>query len=343
MTEAPTASDLRERARSLGPFLSERLGRRAVVDNVRLAGEGMSDVTLLVGLEDGEDLVLRGHKGVVGDPDKSALRRQYLFLRALEPTPVPAPRAYFYELDDSVWGLPFLAVERLAGHAVVPWSREGRAFLRRIGSGPAGDELFSVLARIHDVGPADPGIAEALEGTLEPSSPEAAVARLRKRVIGWRDDPAPVFEDAFGWLEAHLPQAAETCLVHGDYRPGNLLFEADRISGVLDWEFAHLGSPLRDLAWLLAKSNRVDPTLAAEMVPAAGAVERYEAASSRRVDPATLSFWQVFVLLDNASIWIGTTRAWKAGDLNDLRVARWSYSIPRIEDLVLEALEGMAG
>lgn len=40
-------------------------------------------------------------------------------------------------------------------------------------------------------------------------------------------------------------------IVHGDFGPQNLLFdlELDRVTGVLDWEFAHRGEPVEDLAW----------------------------------------------------------------------------------------------
>ena len=40
-------------------------------------------------------------------------------------------------------------------------------------------------------------------------------------------------------------------IVHGDFGPQNLLFDLhdNRITGVLDWEFAHRGDPLEDLAW----------------------------------------------------------------------------------------------
>jgi aminoglycoside phosphotransferase (APT) family kinase protein len=42
-----------------------------------------------------------------------------------------------------------------------------------------------------------------------------------------------------------------TVLVHGDYGPQNLLFDADsfEVVAVLDWEFAHRGRPVEDLAW----------------------------------------------------------------------------------------------
>jgi aminoglycoside phosphotransferase (APT) family kinase protein len=40
-------------------------------------------------------------------------------------------------------------------------------------------------------------------------------------------------------------------LVHGDFGPQNLLFDADsfEVVAVLDWEFAHRGRPVEDLAW----------------------------------------------------------------------------------------------
>jgi tRNA A-37 threonylcarbamoyl transferase component Bud32 len=40
-------------------------------------------------------------------------------------------------------------------------------------------------------------------------------------------------------------------IVHGDFGPQNMLFDlgAGRVTGVVDWESAHLGSRVEDLAW----------------------------------------------------------------------------------------------
>ena len=39
-------------------------------------------------------------------------------------------------------------------------------------------------------------------------------------------------------------------LVHGDFGPQNMLFDAEyRVTGLLDWEFAHRGQAIDDLAW----------------------------------------------------------------------------------------------
>jgi aminoglycoside phosphotransferase (APT) family kinase protein len=45
--------------------------------------------------------------------------------------------------------------------------------------------------------------------------------------------------------------AADPRLVHGDFRPDNILVEGDRVTGLLDWEFSHAGSPYMDLGNLM--------------------------------------------------------------------------------------------
>ncbi len=54
-------------------------------------------------------------------------------------------------------------------------------------------------------------------------------------------------------MPKHLVQLAGTgkVVVHGDFGPQNLLLseQGDHVSGVLDWEWAHYGDPVEDLAW----------------------------------------------------------------------------------------------
>lgn len=45
-----------------------------------------------------------------------------------------------------------------------------------------------------------------------------------------------------------LAQRNPSCLLHGDYWPGNVLWREGRIVGVIDWEDAATGDPLADLA-----------------------------------------------------------------------------------------------
>jgi aminoglycoside phosphotransferase (APT) family kinase protein len=45
-----------------------------------------------------------------------------------------------------------------------------------------------------------------------------------------------------------FPHRNLSVLLHGDYWPGNILWRNDRLAAVIDWEDAHLGDPLADLA-----------------------------------------------------------------------------------------------
>lgn len=68
---------------------------------------------------------------------------------------------------------------------------------------------------------------------------------------------SPVFEAALRWLDGHVPDdRGPLCLVHGDFRHGNLIIGPEGIRAVLDWELAHLGDPAEDLAWITVNSWR---------------------------------------------------------------------------------------
>lgn len=62
--------------------------------------------------------------------------------------------------------------------------------------------------------------------------------------------------DLARWLKEHVPKedssaGSATGLVHGDYRPDNLVFHPteDRVIGVIDWELSTLGNQMCDVAY----------------------------------------------------------------------------------------------
>jgi 5-methylthioribose kinase len=59
----------------------------------------------------------------------------------------------------------------------------------------------------------------------------------------------PALQSRLSALSEHL-LASQVCLVHGDFSPKNILTNGAR-EWVLDWEVAHLGDPVFDLAFLL--------------------------------------------------------------------------------------------
>lgn len=55
-------------------------------------------------------------------------------------------------------------------------------------------------------------------------------------------------ESLYRWLLEARPVPGAVCLLHGDYRPKNLLWHEDRIAAVIDWAFVDFGDPYYDLA-----------------------------------------------------------------------------------------------
>ena len=104
----------------------------------------------------------------------------------------------------------------------------------------------------------------------------------------------PAFELAFRWLENNRPAAGDATFVHGDFRLGNLIVDEAGLSAVIDWELAHVGQPMEDLAWLCVKAWRFGGS---EPVAGIGSyddlLEAYGAASGRPVDRAVLRWWEV--------------------------------------------------
>ncbi|MFB6172551.1 MAG: phosphotransferase family protein [Haloarculaceae archaeon] len=218
-------------------------------------GGGNANETLHV--EWGErDLVVR--RPPLDEPAPDILHdllREYAVLDALADTWVPTPDVLFACEDESVLGSEFYVMERLPGDVVdddPPERFQTRAHRRAVGA-----ETVDTLAKIHDVDVDRVGL-----GSL--GDPDGYTDRLVSRLtdqLSWATDRTadrrelPVLWEVADWLADHVPPMRHRALVHGDYKPDNLLFAPGtppRINGVLDWEMAGRGDPLVDVGWLLS-------------------------------------------------------------------------------------------
>lgn len=122
-----------------------------------------------------------------------------------------------------------------------------------------------------------------------------ALAELRRRFLAYGGD-RPILALALRWLEANIPPPLPPRLVHGDFRLGNLMFEHGRLTGVLDWELAHLGDWHEDLAfgcmtvWRFSRPDRPGYGLTSIEELAAA----YEAAGGDRFEPDRFRFWTIY-------------------------------------------------
>jgi aminoglycoside phosphotransferase (APT) family kinase protein len=117
---------------------------------------------------------------------------------------------------------------------------------------------------------------------------------------------------ALDWLRAHAPSTvSRTSLCHGDAGPGNFLFAGDEVSALLDWEFAHLGDPHDDLAWVAVRNHLLGRPI--DLVDAFG---RWRDVTGLAVEPERLEYYRVLVLVRMA-ISCDATIAWKDGVEDD--------------------------
>ena len=138
-----------------------------------------------------------------------------------------------------------LAAEDMLGTGYLMRRIEGEVRPERILENPPPallPDLARELARIHAI-PYD-----VLPNALIQLPVAEMVAALKSRFVSYGGD-RPVMALALAWLDGKLPEDAAPVLLHGDFRMGNLMANAQGLAGVLDWELCHLGDRHQDLAF----------------------------------------------------------------------------------------------
>lgn len=204
------------------------------------------DVTITDSSGATELLFLRADADVPGPHECYTLWREAEIYAALAAAGLPVP--------------PIVAVHP-AHPAVLMGYADGSA--RFGGLGPDAqhailDDLVAALVRMHSLDVTGMSLASLL--------PARAVAdHVRDELDIWegRLDQSgraePFLRACFAWLRANVPEVdGPPSLVQGDTGPGNFLHDGERLTALLDFELAHLGDPMEDLAWIGTR-NAQDP------------------------------------------------------------------------------------
>jgi aminoglycoside phosphotransferase (APT) family kinase protein len=172
--------------------------------------------------------------------------REFRVMHALADTDVPVPRMLAACDDVSVIGTKFYVMEYVVGRvfsdSLLPdLDPEERSAVYT--------DLARVLACLHRVDPS----AVGLDSFGRPGNYYARqISRWSKQYLASKTEEVEAMDHLMKWLPAHIPETDETVVVHGDYRPGNVLIHPNepRIVAVLDWELSTLGHPLADLGYI---------------------------------------------------------------------------------------------
>lgn len=274
------------------------------IAEVRQFPGGASNLTYLLRMEGGEELILR--RPPAGTKAKGAhdMGREFRIQAGLAQVfGQVAPMVAYATAEESPIGTELYVMERVVG----------RIPRRDFGFDITEDQTAELCRSAADT-------LVALHQADVMSVPElAALAKgdgyVRRQVDGWTTrlanaatDDMGDWSDITGWLAEHQPADVGQCMIHNDYRFDNMVLAEDdptRIVALLDWELATVGDPLMDLGGALAywvqsdddeffQLFRRQPTTAPGMWTRAQLRDHYLAARGLSVSDAEWRFYEAF-------------------------------------------------
>jgi aminoglycoside phosphotransferase (APT) family kinase protein len=263
-------------------------------------------------------MLMRDAAGTLLSTDR---KREFALLKALEGSPVLAPRAYWLDEHGHRLGAPSLVMDRMPGACDYMVLNGDRPLQARLDLARG---FIDLMACIHAVDWHARGLGAVL-GAPQGAPSLAELGHWEAEYRRVQMEPHPELDCVLAWMRMTAPQAESIVLVHGDFKPGNALIEGERISAKLDWETAHLGDPLEDLGWVTNPVRKREHQIAGhwerEQIVAA-----YRALTGRRVDESALRWWNVFSIWKLAVIQLTAVSEFVAGRYDRVfQTPTWLY------------------
>ncbi|WP_237687404.1 phosphotransferase family protein [Arthrobacter jiangjiafuii] len=278
-------------------------------------GDGQSNITYRI--QRGSDVyVLRRGPRPPLPRSTHDMVREARIQQLLQTRGIPVPGILAVCEDESVLGVPFYVMTYLDGLVIadtIPAPLD--PLEERLATSNA---VVDTLVQLHRVDVSDGELAAF-------GRPDGYLRRQVERFSAlWDINTTRSLPDVAllgSWLADNLPDSQAAAVLHGDYRPGNLMFASSapaRVSAVLDWEMAAIGDPLADLGYLTATyaepgsaSTPLELTSVSRSpgyLDRAGVIARYRAQSDLSLD--ALPWYQALAL-------------WKASIFCEAIYTRW--------------------
>ena len=167
--------------------------------------------------------------------------------------PLPIPDPLFSATDSDSGQVLFMGYAMLPGE---PLLRERFSMLRQDADTVAriADDLALFLLTLHKISPADIGLARQADDARK--SWIRYYDEVREKLYPHMRAEArrQVSRDFEAGLNDQNLWRFDSCLIHGDFGTGNILYDFHEgcISGIIDFSFCGIGDPAQDLGALLA-------------------------------------------------------------------------------------------
>jgi aminoglycoside phosphotransferase (APT) family kinase protein len=307
---------------------------------------GQSNPTFLIEDSSGSYVLRKKPPGQLL-PSAHAVDREYRVISALAHTRVPVPTTRVLCDDDSVIGQMFYVMDYVPGRVVTDREMPGYTPAERTSMFHS---LVAVLGRLHSVDYQSVG----LEDFGKPLAYVARqIARWSKQYEASRVEDFAPMDNVIAWLSENNPDDEQASIVHGDYRPGNVIFHnaEPTVAAVLDWELSTIGHPFADLGYFLAP-YRMDASISSFGIkgleldrlgipPEAELLETYAEATGRDSVP-NIDFYIVFSMFRLAAILAGVMRRGLDGNAADPRAVERGRTYKYIAESAWAIAQGLA-
>jgi aminoglycoside phosphotransferase (APT) family kinase protein len=309
MTDAhPTTA---ETAARLTTLLVGLWGAGSVVDELVVLSGGASRESYRVDARgpDGARRPLLLRMDWVQNPGLPPLSREAEATAVANGFGVPVSHIISWSAGPEQLGAPFMLVDFIEGETIsrkIIRDDEYRA-ARRVFA----EQCGTALAAIH-------AIPASELSDLPQYDPLDEVWRTYSAL----DRPRPVIEYAFKRLAETRPASDRLVVVHGDFRLGNLMVDADGIAAVLDWERVHLGDALEDFGWLCTRAWRYGQEAPVGGIGEYAALfDAYERHGGQRIDPAAVRWWELLGTLRWGVICMRQAQRHLSGETRSIELA----------------------
>ena len=291
-------------------------------------------------------LVLR--LDAAGGGTQGSRREEYALLAAARRAGVTVPAVHFAGTEADGLGGAFFVMDLVPGEALARRLLRDERYAGARAALPR--QIGRELARTHSIDVAQEPLAFLAARAPGGDDPRrfalAEVERYRQLLDAFSaDQPYPLLRLAQRWLERHAPAVARAAVVHGDFRVGNVMFDEEGLTAVLDWELSHVGDPVEDLGWLCVKTWRFgnDKLAAGGLCSREDLVRFYEEAGGGVCDAASLRWWELFGNWMWAVICRMQAERHKAGKWPDVELATIGRRVAETEHEILALLDAADG
>jgi aminoglycoside phosphotransferase (APT) family kinase protein len=177
-------------------------------------------------------IVVRQYGALDLQQNPNIAAHEFRLLQGLYALGLAVPMPYFFDQTGEIFATPYLVIEYMEGTTEFA-PADLSAFIV---------QMATQLSLIHAID------MSSLDLSFLPKQDQKYAKKFSERPLKLDDSLAEGrIRDV---LEAvwPFPQPNKTSLLHGDFWPGNLLWQQGQLIAVIDWEDAELGDPLAEVA-----------------------------------------------------------------------------------------------